>query len=159
MIRQKQKFLHRPEIGQWGDCHRTAIACLLDIPLEAFPHFIGEYERRERLKAMGDVVEPYSWLKEQERFLNAIGFTMMTIDWNGDTPLDSLLTYMESMNPGRYFILCGMSPRGTNHSVVCNGGKFDWDPHPDGGFLIGPMDNGVWETNFLLPISMKDVPK
>jgi hypothetical protein len=37
-----------------------------------------------------------------------------------------------------------------------HGGGFEWDPHPDGGFLFGPMDNGMWEVTFLLPIIVKE---
>ncbi len=159
MTPQRQRFIHRPETGQWGDCHRTAIACLLDIPVQASPHFIGEYERRERLKAMGDEMGEYSWRDEQEKFLNAIGYTCVTVGWQGTTALSALLEYFDVVNPGRYYILVGQSPRGTNHSVIACGGELVWDPHPEGGFLVGPMDNGVWEVNFILPASMKAIAK
>lgn len=50
MIYQKQLYLHEPDKMQFGDCHRTSLACLLNIPVEDSPHFIGEYERRKALR-------------------------------------------------------------------------------------------------------------
>ncbi|CBA14749.1 hypothetical protein XALC_0204 [Xanthomonas albilineans GPE PC73] len=62
---------------------------------------------------------------------------------------------MEIRNPDIRYLLCGMSPRGTNHTVIACGGGYDWDPHPDGGFLVGPLTSGYYEITFLLPLSMQ----
>ena len=36
----KQLHKHDPDNGVWGDCHRTAIGCLLDIEPELIPNFL-----------------------------------------------------------------------------------------------------------------------
>ena len=149
MRRHKQQFMNKPELGQYGDCHRTVMACLLDIEVDQSPHFIGEFERR---KAQ-DVRDEYSWADEQEKWLNSLGYTTVDVAFQGE--IKSLFDWMSVRNPGRLYVLGGQSPRGTNHSVVCCGGEFHHDPHPDGGFLVGPMDYGFWEVTFVLPLSMK----
>ena len=42
MTPQKQMFLHDPDNGVWGDCQRTAIACILDRDVEDVPHFFHD---------------------------------------------------------------------------------------------------------------------
>lgn len=162
MVRNKQLFRHEPEKGIYGDCHRTALACILNLKPEDSPHFIGEYERREWLKKQGHEMEVYVWQDEQEEWLNKLGYTTVDVCWDGAVELEQLFNFMRARNPEVFYMLGGTSPRGTNHSVVCYGGGYEWDPHPDGGFLVGPLDNGCWEITFLLPLivkrSLDDVP-
>lgn len=140
--------------GQYGDCHRTALACLLDLESpEDAPHFIGEYER---LKA-SDPDTDYCWQAEQEKWLNSLGYTTVDVSYNGEAKLEDVFSYMQARNPEALYLLGGTSPRGTNHSVICHGGGFYHDPHPDGGFVQEPMDNGFWEITFILPLLMKEV--
>lgn len=153
MMRHKQMYLHNPEQLQFGDCHRTAFACLLNIPVEDSPHFIGEYERR---KAADPDDESYNWQQHQEEWLNGLGYTTADISYDGTQPLESLFQYMHARNPEILYLLGGESPRGTNHTVVCRGGGFEHDPHPDGGFIVGPMDNGMYEVTFILPLLAKE---
>lgn len=152
MLHNKQLFLHKPEEGQYGDCHRTALACILNLQPEEAPHFIGEYERREALKAQGEDVEVYVWQDEQAEWLQSLGFATADICYDGTQgDIEGIFAFMRVRNPEIYYILGGTSPRGTNHSVVCYGGGYEWDPHPDGGFLVGPMDHGFYEITFIVP--------
>lgn len=147
MIRQHQLFRHDPENGVYGDCHRTAIACLLDLKPEDVPHF---YEQKVEAEKRG---ESYDWRAEVEKFLNSVGYTAADVSY-GST-LSALLEYMENVNPRTYYLLGGTSPRGVNHTVICRGGDFAWDPHPDREFINAPLDNGYFEVTFILPLSMK----
>lgn len=156
MLEQKQLFLHRPLKGQYGDCHRTALACLLDLPVEKAPHFIGEWLERFEWKARGEYQEPYDWQVEQEKWLNSLGYTTVDVIFDGSMNIETLFDFMFARNRYAYYILGGQSPRGTNHSVICLGGEWAWDPHPEGGFLVGPCNHGFWEMTFLLPVSMKN---
>jgi len=167
MIPHIQIYRHEPDRMQFGDCHRTALASLLNLdrPQDA-PHFIGMYERIAAIKAAGpghpdwEKIDPdstYDWEVEQEKWLNSIGYTLATVQFNGDVPIADLFAYMDRFNPSLYYLLSGMSPRGTNHTLVACGGAFAHDPHPDGGNLIAPMDNGMWELGILSPIAMKRV--
>lgn len=146
MIRHRQLFRHEPENGIYGDCHRTAIACLLDLQPQDVPHF---YDLQVQATQRG---EKYEWRSEVEKFLNAKGFTQADISYA--STLDDLFAYMGAVNPRTLYLLGGTSVRGANHTVICRGGGFEWDPHPDSNFVNGPLDNGFFEVTFLLPISM-----
>lgn len=148
----KQLIKHEAGKKLFGDCHRTALACLLDLedPSHA-PHFIGTHEL---LKLQG---ENFDWQAAQERWLNDLGYTTANIIYNGEMPIGDLFDFMAVRNPHALYLMGGRSPRGFNHTVIARGGGFYHDPHPDGGYLVGPMDNGVWEIDFLLPLNMKIV--
>ena len=135
MRRQKQLYRHEPFKGIHGDCHRTALACLLDIPVEECPHFIGEAVERQEWMARGTLLEPLNWQVAQEEWLNERGYTTADIVFDGDggCRLEDIFGFMQARNPHTYYLLGGRSPRGTNHTVVCCGAGFEWDPHPDGG--------------------------
>ena len=155
MRHYKQLHRHDPENGVWGDCHRTALACLLNLQPQQVPHYIGEHELA---KTQGC---EFDWELAQEKWLNRLGYTSVDIVFGNGEPdpdlerLQSIFSFMEQRNPDIYYLLGGRSPRHTNHTVVCRGGSFEWDPHPDGGFLVGPMDHGYYEVTFLLPKIMK----
>jgi hypothetical protein len=71
--------------------------------------------------------------------------------------LEELLRYQGATNPDAYYLMGGCSPRGTNHTVICLGGGLEWDPHPDGGFLVGPLDHGFWEITYFVPLALTKV--
>lgn len=147
----KQLFKHEAAEGVYGDCHRTALACVLNLgkPEDA-PHFIATHER---LKAQG---EEFDWQGAQERWLNDLGYTTVDVIYDGSMPVDQLFEFMRARNPYAIYLLGGRSPRGFNHTVVCRGDHFYHDPHPDGGFVVGPLDHGFWEITFILPLIMKE---
>lgn len=68
----KQRYKHDPENGVWGDCHRAAVASVLDLALDDVPHFADggaggeEFERRVReyLLSRGLVVGVFGQLVE-----------------------------------------------------------------------------------------------
>lgn len=155
MLRQKQLLKHNPDEGIYGDCHRTALACLLDIPVEQAPHFIGENEARRK---RGETDDMLAWLPHQAAWLAELGYATVDISFHGDEGVEPIFRYMQARNPNIYYLLGGTSPRGTHHTVICCGGGFEWDPHPDGGFLTGPFDNGFYEITFLVPVSMVSKP-
>lgn len=119
MIRHAQTILADPERGDGhdangvpGDCYRTAIACLLDLPVLDVPHFV----------AMED------WWGETQAFLRARDAELYyaTVEqWNDG----SWAGYREAVE---YVILDGPSPRGDFYHVVIGTTdlKFVHDPHP-----------------------------
>lgn len=142
MIYQKQLFKHDPENGIYGDCHRTAIACLLDLPAEEVPQFWIE----------GETSVEFS--KRERAYLATKGLS--TVDVIFDCELDQLLTHLESVNPHAYYILGGTSRLGCGHSVVGKGGKIVLDPSQEDTGIVGRLDGYYWVT-YLVPISMIDV--
>lgn len=51
------------------------------------------------------------------------------------------------------YLLGGVSPRGTDHTVVCRGSAVFSDPALDGGDIVGPSSNGYYYVSFLVPRS------
>ena len=151
MIRRRQLFMHDPDNGVFGDCHRTAIACLLDMEPEQVPH-VGQLAFEAQRRG-----EPYEWRVEVEKFLNEHGYTQADVLFPGAT-IEDLFSFMEDRNPAVRYLLGGTSARGRHHTVVCVGGAFEWDPHPDSTFLVKPMEHGYWEVTFLLPLAMRAEP-
>lgn len=145
MIRRKQLFRHQPHLDLLGDCHRTAIACLLDKEPWEVPHFYQKELTTPR----------YDPEKEIAKFLATHGLMGIDIHFNGEAGLEGVFGYMDMWNPDVYYILGGVSPRGTNHSVICRGGGFEWDPAKDGGFLVGPLDNNYFRLTFFTSLAMR----
>jgi len=144
MIQRHQLFRHEPHNEIYGDCQRTAVACLLDIEPHRVPHFVQNHYTRPG----------YDWQAAMEDFLNQHGYTFTDVQLNGEATLEDVLQ-TRTFFPDHYYILAGKSPRGTNHVVIGLGTRIAWDPHPDGGGLIGPLDYGVWEMTFIQPLAMK----
>lgn len=142
-----QRHRHDPDNNVYGDCHRTAIACLLDLEPEEVPHFGQLFQEAK------DRGERPVWGEEVEAWLNSRGLTQVDVVFSPD--LDGMFNFMQQRNPLTYYLLGGTSPRGSDHTVICRGGGFEWDPHPDGGFLVGPMSHEYYEVSFILPLAMK----
>jgi hypothetical protein len=143
MIPQKQMYRHRPDEGMIGDCHRTAIACLLDLPKEEVPHFALEcFEQPDRFH---DAFE--NWLKER-------GWRTFTMPFSGDQDLTEMLQSINTLSRGALFILGGESRTGVNHSVIAGDGRIVWDPSLDDAGITGPCDDGYYWVTLLVPTRM-----
>jgi len=125
MTPYKQLFLHDPDNGQYGDCWRTCIACLMDIEPEEVPHFLE------------DGTEFAEGMANANRWLNARGLFYVTFAFYGE--LNSLFHCMKAWNPGVYYMLLGTSPRGTSHVVIGYEDTIAHDPHPEGGGIVEPV--------------------
>lgn len=141
MLYHKQRIRHDPENGIYGDCHRTAIACLLDKQVEDVPHFGEHFMDSDKFnKAVAD-------------YLLTQGMRVFTTPYHGETPLHEMLKAIGHYNPDCYYLLTGQSPRNVNHVVVCRGGRIIHDPHFDGGFITGPAQpDGYYWVDVLTPM-------
>jgi hypothetical protein len=129
-----QMFLHDPENGQYGDCHRTAIAMCLGLAVEDVPHFCDPALFNE-------------WRSSREIWLNAIGISAVEMPFSCDLP--SLLAQLELSAGASPIMVAGMSPRGTYHETVLYQGVL-YDPHPAGGGIVAPCDDGgFWWVTIL----------
>lgn len=138
---QKQLFRHDPENGAYGDCHRTAIACILGLDAHEVPNFM------HGTIGKGPAPEAHA---AAEKWLNDRGFTQINIAFNGEVPLDLVLDVAsKNSTPNMPFIFGGESKTGVNHSVVALNGKIVCDPSLDDSGIVGPMDDGYyWATFF-----------
>lgn len=119
-----QTILHDPANGKIGNCFATCIRSLLalDDP-GSVPNFVEEED----------------WLKGLQDWLAPLGLAYLEINM----PQDNY--QWEHMG---FHVISGASPRGLNHSVVGYRGKVTWDPHPNGGGLIGKSSE--WSMGFLV---------
>ncbi|MBV7482503.1 hypothetical protein [Bordetella sp. BOR01] len=139
MIVQKQAYRHRPEQGVFGDCHRTAIACILDLPRDEVPNFGEHYGNPEAFRAA------------ERHFLASRGLATVNVVFMRS--LEQVLTTMGATNPDAYYLLAGTSRSGCGHSVVGLGDQIVWDPSLDDSGIVGPMDDGFYWISYLVPLS------
>jgi hypothetical protein len=138
MIQRKQLFLHRPAEGQYGDCHRTAIACLLDLEPDQVPHFLH------------DDCDGTAFRKRVDAYLRTQGLVQVEEAFNSSLA-DVLLT-LDSLAPHVYYLLGGKSKTGCNHTVIGCGGEIVWDPSPAEVGIVGPCSDGMYWITFLVPL-------
>lgn len=153
MIERHQLFLHEPHNEIFGDCHRTVFACLLDLEPWRVPHFVQDYYCG-KIKSVDAAVD--EWLGGHGLFQTHVHFAA-----NENESPENFFRYMDMWNPDLLWVMGGVSPRGTNHSVICQGGGFRWDPHPVGGFLVKPYqedDFHLYQATILAPTSMRAAP-
>ncbi len=140
MTPQKQINRHRPQEGIYGDCHRTALAVVLDMDARDVPHFMDG-------NLYPDAEEAHDKIEE---WLNTRGITTINVLYPGETSLDDVLSTIKCSNHRSkpVFILGGRSRNGVNHSVVCWQGEIACDPSHDDSGIVGPCDDGFYWVTF-----------
>jgi len=111
-----------PEEGdpRGGNCHRAAVASILELPLYRVPDFVNEW--------------PSCWYEQLAKWLRPMGLVPVTVlispDNKGWTPFEF------------YHLMSGPRPRNPKylHCVVGLGGKMVHDPHPSGDGLVEVKD-------------------
>lgn len=134
MRQNKQAFLHNPAAGIWGDCFRTAVSCVLELPRDEVPHvFHDGCDGRTADDRMN------KWLQDR-------GLMQFVIAFHGDgMSLEQVLAPVNSACGGSpEYLLYGRSKNDTDHVVVCRDGKVVWDPSQDESGIIGPCNDGHW---------------
>ena len=139
MTPHKQLYRHRPDEGQVGDCWRTAIGCLLDLPPTEVPHFVET--------CWNDT--PTANLNAR-RWLATKGLGFVELAYSGD--LDSILASIAACSPHTYYLLGGNSRTGVGHSVIGCHDQIVWDPSLDDAGIVGPMDDGYYWVTYLVPL-------
>jgi hypothetical protein len=114
----------------FGDCYRTCIACVLDVPPESVPH-PGRKGSEHWNELM---VEVDAWLAER-------GLYSMMLK---DTP-EKIAKHCDYFG---YHLIAGQSPRAP-HYCVGLGGKVVHDPSPLGGGLE-PDEDGTLTVTLLV---------
>lgn len=140
MLFQKQIIPHDPENGLYGDCYRTVLACLLDLPPVTVPHF-----------AVGNTYET-EFHDRAQAWLGRMGLTQITWPYTGDNSRDDVLASASLHNRGIHFILLGRKGHnGADHNVICKDGAVVWDPSldPIEGGVTHPSSQGWWWVTFI----------
>lgn len=138
MIPQKQSILHNPP-HSYGDCHRAALASVLNLPLDSVPHFTQDLGPKD-----GAIFE-----RMQKDFLLSLGLVPICVPFSGEAGLEGVLQTLEAQCPRIYYLLGGETERGFGHTVVGCGGTIVHDPHPSNCGVNGPMDDGMFWVTFI----------
>lgn len=142
MLKQKQLIKHRPDEGIYGDCHRTAIACLLHMKPEDVPNFGEHY------------TDGYKFVESVEAWLATQGLASVSIAFSPPNMKDVLLT-QKSCNPDTYYLLGGESAIGAGHTVIGCNDEIVWDPSNEENGIVGPMSDGFYWVTYLVPLILK----
>lgn len=143
---QIQANRHKPDEGIYGDCARTVIACLLELPRDDVPHFAEDDPDTLTYNHRID-----NYLAEQH------GLSFVRIPFLSGDGFDSILQNTGRLNPGLRFLLLGKSRRCVNHIVICQDGKIEHDTSCPKVGIIGPSDpDDLYWLYFLTPIKLID---
>lgn len=135
-----QAFRHDPDNGVFGDCYRTAVACLLDMERDDVPHvydkgYVNETPGTEPMLA----------------FLNSQSLHLIWCNFPGEMSLTDALRSADLFGNKLPFLLSGTSKNGTNHVVVCADAKIIHDPSIDQSGIVGPCNEGYWVIEWIVP--------
>lgn len=114
-----QQFIHDPANGVYGDCQRACFASLLDLPIDAVPHFVED--------GCSDDI----FFGRIDQFLGQLGLTEIIFNAT-DVPV---------VVKACYHLMYGNTVRGTYHVVVALDREVVHDPHPSRAGII--MDGNV----------------
>jgi hypothetical protein len=114
MTPTKQTLLHDPKAGVYGNCFTACMASLLDLPIEAVPHFTEMIP-----------VGP-EWVDLINGWLRRFGLAYLEFEI---TDVAGWKPFLDGLG---YHVLSGPSPRheGATHAVIARGGAMVFDPHP-----------------------------
>lgn len=133
---QRQKYRGGPDCEQFGDCHRTCIAMILNMDRDDVPHFMADVspnEPADSAASLGALNAEREWLAKRQLAPVSIPFT-------GDIQLSDILAMLETQTTAPVILGC-TSTNGTNHSVVVHEGQIY---NPNFGEVAGPMQDGFW---------------
>lgn len=141
MKKFKQLYRHNPP-ETYGDCYRTVLGCLLDMPPEQVPHFYDGIDKNDDATAANKAI--IYWLSQQGHALVQFGF---------ECSVAGVQKFMKISNPNIYYIITGRSVTGNNHCCIGLNGEIEWDPAPENKGLVGTNSNGQVIIEVLVPIS------
>lgn len=111
------------EFGERGNCVQACVASLLELPLEAVPHFL--------LDENGELDEHRAW-KRMDTWLAGRGLERkMFYLWPG---------WEKCMRAQGFHLIGGDGPRSRGHLVVGCSGTMIHDPHPSRAGLVKPEE-------------------
>lgn len=136
---QKNTCRHDPP-NSFGDCFRTAVACLLERPASDVPHVFAD----------ADVSGDEGWAR-MDSYLAEEGFRLAGVVYDGNLlSSQQVLEAVGGQNPDAWWILGGSSRPGVGHFVVCHGPRIANDPGSSSPGLSYPTKDGHYWVVFLI---------
>ena len=149
MTPYKQLNWHDPDNGVYGDCFRTSIGCLLDLPPAEVPHFVEQAVLAGEDHSQGADKRARDWLAER-------GFAMLSFNFLA-TP--EWVAYHGKMAGGVPYLLTGQSPNYDCLHTVVGIGAFEvlHDVSTAGKGIAGPWktDDGqeFYSVDYIVPLN------
>lgn len=124
----RQTLLYEKGSKVRGNCLQAAVASLLDLPLDAVPHFMQ-----------------FAWWDGALEFwARGRGQTVHHVQF--DAPLAA--NFVRAVPGDRDMVLLGISPREIGHAIVRWADGSEWDPHPSNDGLAS-VDGALWFETWL----------
>lgn len=138
MIPYKQLVNHDPDNNSFGDCFRTAIACVLEILPEKVPHVfeqgVTDQEGCDKMR---------EWLGQR-------GLSLVEVPM--DYTLQVVLDWAARQIPDGHYLLSGKSDAGCGHMVVCKGNQIVHDPAMRENPIVGPLDGRLYWVGIIAKV-------
>jgi hypothetical protein len=135
---QKQRYTrNNVAAGEFGDCHRTCIAMILNMHRDDVPHFMDGVDP-------ATPIDDPAWQRCEDAevaWLHERGLTVVNVPFPGETNPGDVVEMMSNLAHGAPVVLGCTSINGCNHSVVICDGKVH---NPNDGHIAGPMRDGFW---------------
>ncbi len=151
----RQQFLYDEKNGVRGSCYPTVLACLLDLELGEVPNFQLFYwtkqEERNIIKCLlehycngsYETAEEYQKTNfdrhkslMQHHWVNTLDYWLASKGYKEEyIPADDMDEWLKN-NPGKPYLVKGLSSRGVGHVVIYADGKMIHDPHPSDEGLV-----------------------
>jgi hypothetical protein len=93
-----------------GNCLSACVASILELPVEAVPHFIEKSDPYEGI-----------WAERLDDWLAGFGLRALVL------PISIVIA-----PPVGFYVLCGRSVKGHEHAAVAKNGYVVHDPYPNG---------------------------
>lgn len=135
----KQKIKHNPSNGEYGDCYRTCVSCILKVDVDDVPHVYANGESPDE----GDLL--------MNEFLNENGFSKLQVCFDGQASLKDALSYARDTCKSIPAILTGStSPGSVGHCVIAFNGEIIHDVSDVASQVSMPAsDSGLWHFEFI----------
>lgn len=146
----KQLNVHKPAEGKYGDCFRTVIGCLLDMPPEAVPHWFDGLQDDDGGERQWTACR--EWLAERK-----LALVMFAVLVGENVLAENVMKHLCEWNKGVSLMLFGRSQTANDHVVIIRDGKILHDPSFLESGIVGPASNGVYTVATLAPLILTTV--
>jgi hypothetical protein len=149
-----------------GNCLQTAIACVLDLPIDEVPDFSTMYWKAEEYNR---ILKHYEPLYTKEKGMNELTLNRLNLWYlvlytfvvSQGYDIKHYYPHKENIlpeydidlwlkdHPNEFYLASGTSPRGVSHVVIYQNGKMYHDPHPS---QAGLKEDSIYEYKIFVKL-------
>jgi len=144
VIEHKQLHYHKPEFNEIGDCWRTCVACILNVPPHTIPHHY-----KEMWQGTVDIAQE---VHKATNVLLRERYGIQYVEYPISCTLEELKTYCNHYYHDHH-VMIGCNSIHGGHSVIMRNDDYMWDPAIDNSGCVGPMKDGYFWIGLLVAIN------